>query len=263
LALLDPDLDVEGNVVHGILDPGARLHDESQHILDAFLAQAQVHYSIIEAIASGNHTWSSITSHLGKSSVSLSRPMNWLIAMDVVERVVPITEKHPARSKHALYRLADPHMRFWHRLVAPLVQTGVLHCGDATEVYRKRIQPHIDDMMGAIFEDVCRAWVRSADSNLDALRVGEWWDKHAQVDVVAVTNDDALLVGECKWGAASRADLDRLRAAGQKLRGQLGTRGAVRHLVFSGQPPDARAESQAADIEWISLDRLFDGAAAG
>jgi hypothetical protein len=56
LALLDPKRDFASNAAALLLDPPGRLVDEAQHVLDAFLTDAIVHYSIIEAIATGDQT---------------------------------------------------------------------------------------------------------------------------------------------------------------------------------------------------------------
>jgi len=257
LAMLDSSQSLADNIVEHVLTPGARLHDEAQHMLDAFLSQAHVHYSILEAIASGQHTWSGITSRLGKGSGSLSRPLRWLIDMELVERVVPITAKNPRRSKQTLYRLADPHVRFWHRLVAPLVQSGTLHHSDLHDVYSARIAPRLDELMGAIFEDVCRMWMRTTE-RFDVLRVGEWWTPDAQVDVVAIASDQRLYVGECKWGTIGRADLQKLRRRARKLESVLEPRGPITYLLFSGEAPDSSLDSALDEhVVHIGLDALF------
>jgi AAA+ ATPase superfamily predicted ATPase len=81
LALLDPEVSLEENVAHHVLAPAGRLLDEAQHMLDAFLADAQVHYSIIEAVANGERTWQGITKRVGREGGSLSRAVHWLMAM--------------------------------------------------------------------------------------------------------------------------------------------------------------------------------------
>lgn len=60
LALLHPHVDLAANVARIVLHPNGRLFDDAQHMLDAFLADAVVHYSIVEAIARGERTWSRI-----------------------------------------------------------------------------------------------------------------------------------------------------------------------------------------------------------
>ena len=51
-------------------------------MLDAFLADAVVHYSIVEAIARSERTWSRITSRVGRDGGSLLRPVQWLQDMN-------------------------------------------------------------------------------------------------------------------------------------------------------------------------------------
>jgi hypothetical protein len=77
-------------------------------MLDAFLGDAVVHYSIVEAIARGERTWSKITSRVGRDGGSLLRPTQWLQDMNILRRVTPITDAGARTSKRALYEIADP-----------------------------------------------------------------------------------------------------------------------------------------------------------
>jgi len=92
LALLDPSRSLAENAAESILSPSGRLADDAQHMLDAFAADAHVHYSILDAIAAGEHTWRGITNRVDRSGGSLLRPLQWLEEMQVIARVVPITE---------------------------------------------------------------------------------------------------------------------------------------------------------------------------
>lgn len=214
LALLRPAQDIAANITRLMLDPGGRLSDEAERLLDAFLGDADVHYSIIQAIAGGDRTWSKITSRLGKPSGSLSRPMRWLEEMQVVSRMVPVTED-PKTSKRTLYRIADPYVAFWHRFIAPLQASGEMSLALPDSLWRGRIAPSLDDYMGSPFEDACRSWVaRSSRMPFRSSRIGAWWDATSQneIDVVALGPDKEVLVGECKWGPVSDQDLVTLRA---------------------------------------------------
>lgn len=249
LALLDPALDLAANVASKVLDPSSRLFDEAEHMLDAFLGDAEVHYSILGAIAAGQQTWSGITGRLGRSSGSLSRPMNWLIDMQVVERVVPVTEERPARSKRAIYRIADPYVRFWHRFVAPLVRSGAASWTPPRRLFDEQVSPRLDDFMGPVFEEVCRDFVRRGEGlPLTPLRVGPWWRAPGpQIDMVAQASDGELLVGECKWGTVDRHDLERLRASTAELQQRIGAGPRVHYLLFAGRGTEDRG--LLADVE--------------
>jgi hypothetical protein len=91
LGLVKPAQSLAENVARHLIDPSGRLHDEAAHAFDAFLADASVHYSIVEAIANGEQQWSRISSRVGKQTSALQRPLDWLLDMEVVERVAPIT----------------------------------------------------------------------------------------------------------------------------------------------------------------------------
>jgi AAA+ ATPase superfamily predicted ATPase len=238
LSLLDPSLDLAGNVASLVLDPAGRLVDEAQHMLDAFLGDAAVQYSIVEAIATGDHTWKGITSRVGRSGGSLTRPLEWLIDMQVITRTVPITEKDPRKSRRGLYRVTDPYVAFWHRFVAPLAAVGSIGLVDPATLWRDAIASHLPDYMGFVFEEASRDAVRRALLTLPfaPARVGEWWDATSsnQIDVVALGGDREMLVGECKWGGVTKGDLDELERRAQLLAAELGGVRRTHLAVFSG-----------------------------
>jgi len=213
LALLRRDEDLATNVARLILDPSGRLADDAERMLDAFLGEADVHYSIIQAIATGAHTWKDITQRVGKPGGSLSRPMKWLEEMQFVARIIPVTE-NPRTSRRTLYRIVDHYVAFWHRFVAPLLAGGETSLTPADALWAGRVVPGLDDYMGFAFEEMCRAWVgRTSRLPFRPSRVGAWWDNASQneVDIVALGAQRELLVGECKWGSFDDDDLTKLR----------------------------------------------------
>jgi len=239
LALVDPSQDVATNAAALLLDPSGRLVDEAQHMLDAFLTDAVVHYSIIEAIATGDQTWKGITNRTGRAGGALHRAVDWLVAMEVVERITPITETRPDRSKRTLYRIADPYVAFWHRFVSPLVAAGSVGLVDPRRLWDIAIAPRLDDYMGGVFEQVCRQAVRAGglEIPLAPVRVGEWWDagSREQVDVVALDGDGGLFAAECKWGPATMQDLITLERRAGLLAAELGGIRRTHLALFSAR----------------------------
>lgn len=237
LALLDPSRTLGENVADALLSPTGRLVDDAQHMLDAFAADAQVHYSIIDAIAAGEQTWNGITKRVGRSGGSILRPLQWLEEMQVVTRVVPITESNPQRSKRAVYRVVDPYITFWHRVVSRLVNTGSIGLVEPERLWNEVVVPDLDDYMGPVFEEICRDFVRHTDRlPFRPIRVGEWWDARSenQVDVVAIGSRGELLVGECKWGRITAGHLASLRERALIIAGELGGIRQVHVALFSG-----------------------------
>lgn len=239
LALVDPTTDVATNGAALLLDSSGRLVDEAQHMLDAFLTDAVVHYSIVEAVATGDQTWKGITNRTGRSGGSLHRALDWLLSMEMLERAVPITETAPDRSKRALYRVTDPYVAFWHRFVAPLVVVGSVGLVEPRRLWDSAVAPKLNDYMGAVFEQACRQAARLTTIALPFVptRVGEWWDagSREQIDLVALDGAGSLLAAECKWGDVTMDDLVQLERRARLLATELGGVRQTFVALFSGR----------------------------
>lgn len=239
LALIDREADLMTNVIENVLHPSARLHDEAQHMLDAFLAGSEVHYSVIAAIAAGERTWGGISKRVGRAGGSLNRAVEWLTDMNLIERVVPLSEPVPRKSKRAIYRIVDPYLSFWHRFMLPLISAGMTKTGTGRQIWRSRIAPGLDDHMSEIFEDISRSFMQRAGATFPfaPVRVGSWWDHQSrnEIDVVALGEDRELLVGESKWGRADRHDLESLKQRTDLLLSELQGVRRVYYALFTGR----------------------------
>ena len=240
LSLLDPDRSIGENIGDQILNPSGRLVDDAQHLLDPFVSEGGVYYSILEAIASGEETWKGITRRVGRSGGALSRPLEWLESMGLIRRVVPITEKNPAKSKRTLYRIADPYLLFWHSQVAPLLRAGSIGQVSPERLWQSVIAPRLDNHMGAHFEEACREFVRNSEKlPFLPVRTGEWWNvtSDAQVDVVAIGADGELLVGEVKWGPVRSSHVLTLSERAKMIAAELGGITTTHLALFTGREP--------------------------
>lgn len=173
--------------------------------------------------------------------------MQWLIEMRLVERVVPITESNPQKSKRARYRITDPYVSFWHRPVSPMVSAGMIGLAPGERLWTEQVQPRLDSYMGGVFESVCRDFVRHGhDLPFQPIRVGEWWDASSQneVDVVALGAEEQVLVGECKWGSVSGSDLTKLRTRANLLLQDLRGAHHVHFAIFPGGAIAAEVEQE-------------------
>ena len=240
LALVNEARSLAHNAAYHLLDGAGRLHDEAIRAFDAFLADAAVPYSIIEAIAGGEQQWSRISSRVGKQTSALARPLDWLIDMEVVERVAPLTEYPNPNPKRTLYRLTDPYLVFWHRFVADIKARGLSAFVEPDTLWERLVAPRIDEYAGSVFEEACRQFAaRGTHPSLPfkPLVVGSWWnaDASAQVDVVALDGQGGLLVGECKWGTVGARDLDRLRQRSALIASELGGVTRTTYALFSAR----------------------------
>ncbi len=255
LALLDPAASLRDNAAQHLLTPGAPLYSEGGTLFDAFLGDAAVHYSVLEAVATGEQKFSKIANRVGKQASSVTRPLAWLQAMDVLDQIAPITAKHPPPHKLAIYRIRDPYLRFWHTFMSTVKSTGVANILPPDEVWDRFIAPGLADHMGAVFEDICRDFVRLDSTRrqrrlpIRAVRVGEWWNESndQQVDLVALGASGELLVGECKWGTVTSADLDRLLERAPLVAQALPRVTTIQYALFAGRGTNDAALARRVD----------------
>ena len=267
LALVDPGRTLGENVARHVLDPSGRLYDEAAHAFDAFLSDAAVHYSVVEAVASGERRWSRITSRVGKQTSALKRPLDWLLEMEVVERVAPVTEYPRPNPKRVQYRLTDPYLAFWHRFVADVKGRGLASLVAPEALWDRVVEPRLDEThVAGVFEDACRQWVARGGAGASPLpfqpvQVGSWWtgDGGEEVDVVALDGQGGLLVGECKWGRADGRDLDTLLRRGALVAAEAGGAERVTPVLFTGGGLDKRAAArvEAGEAMHVPVEALF------
>lgn len=200
LAKLTPARSLAEGLVRQILDPVSYLHEEPRLLLHQELRELKHYFALLASIAGGNTRLNEIAQDVGIESGHVSRYLDTLLRLELVERQVPVTEKTPERSRKGLYRVSDPFFRFWFRFVGP--NLSELQEGEAEWVLRERVQPQLDHFVAPTFEDLCTQWVmrraRAGDLPFRPVRAGRWWDGRDEMDVVA-WDDRWLLVGECKW----------------------------------------------------------------
>jgi AAA+ ATPase superfamily predicted ATPase len=200
--LAAPFRDVVDGVDSLVLDPSGPLHREPDRLLLEEMPQASEVRPVLDAIGAGAHRVSEIGARIGRPATSLSRPLDRLLELGLVVRELPFGE--PLRgSRRSLYRIADPFMRLWFRVVAP--RRGELVSG--TRVARLAVlKAHWTALVAQTWEELCRSRL-PRDSRVGRLGpwkpASRWWSGAApEWDIVAEHVDgDRLLVGEAKLAA--------------------------------------------------------------
>ena len=198
LRLVQPGQPLEAIIVDKILTRGTFLYDEVRLLLLQELREPRNYFAILEAIAAGHMRQNDIKQATGLDGISSY--LSTLIALRLVERVVPVTESQPHKSRRGLYRLRDPFFRFWLRFVHP--NRSALEQGAAQMVFDTQVAPRLDTFTGPVFEQVCEQhlWRASLAGSLPLTpqRIGPWWAPHQEIDLIALADGEAL-VAECKW----------------------------------------------------------------
>jgi hypothetical protein len=175
------------------------LVDAAELVLSGELPELENALRILQAVAIGKTRPSEIADY---ARVALERPLKRLTTMGLLERRVPALDD-PAKSKRAIYRIADPYFAFWFRFISG--NRAQIARGLGRQLVDGRILPGVDDYMGRVFEDVAREHARSlaAAGRLPADRVEAWWsaDGQHEIDLVGVAGRGVGFVGEAKWAA--------------------------------------------------------------
>ena len=210
---------LEQGIRENILDTGSFLYDEPNFLLQREVSDIGSYFSIMRAIAAGNHKLSKIATVLQQKQTSIPRYLRVLIELDLLEREVPVTESSPEKSKKGIYQIRDPFLAFWFQFIYP--NRSYLETGHQEVVLRRIRQNFIDSRVSFIYEGICREqlWTLSANGQLPCVldKVGRWWDNAGnEIDAVGIAEDEQVLVlGECKFWQG-QVGLNVLQALEQK-----------------------------------------------
>jgi AAA+ ATPase superfamily predicted ATPase len=201
LEKIDPRASLKVNIQELVLDQVAYLYDEPRLLLTQELREPRNYFAIMASVAAGNTRLNDIVQDCGLDRGLVSRYLDTLIGLELVEREVPVTEKDPSRSRRGLYGLADPYFRFWFRFVLPNLSDLML-LDNRESIYMRYVSAELDHFVSPVFERLCRDWIRrrvaAGHFGLKSPRIGRWWDGHSDIDLVAY-DENTVLMGECKW----------------------------------------------------------------
>lgn len=143
----------------------------------------------------------------------MARPLKSLVAMGLVRREVPFGD-HPRTGKRTLYRIDDPFLRLWFRVIAP--HRAAL-CASPPETRLRYWRRYRRQLEGYAWEELCRMavpWLHRSNHPVADMGPFEparryWRGDERKIDVVAPAfGGKRLLVGEAKWSATA-ADVSR------------------------------------------------------
>lgn len=213
---------------HALADPTSPLIVTGERMLAAeFPAELQPR-TVLEAIGSGETTFTRISQRSGIPRTALSRPLEIL-----TERKRVVVADRPLAagagpSREARYRVADPYLRFWLRFLGPNLELVARGRGDLLvediaagwPSYRGRaVEPLVREAVQLLLPD---------ERFGSATTVGGYWTRTNDVEIDLVGVDDTsgaraiAFTGSVKWrdqAPFGRRDLAELAALSQKVPG--------------------------------------------
>lgn len=231
---IDPRDSVRDSIKKLLLSPDGYLFEEPGNLLLQECRSPEQYDAIIQAIASGKSRLNEIATTAKIPESNTRTYLRKLESLGIVKREAPFKE---ASSRKSIYALADSMFRFWYRFVPRYM--SLIANGMADVVY-ERMEPHIADFMGGVFEGVCMQYLyaQAKAGRCDVLPVnmGRWWGNdnrtksQEEIDIVVDDDEGNALFAECKWrNEPTGADV----AEKLVFRSELFRYGTKRYVLFS------------------------------
>ena len=203
LLQIDDRVSIEENIKNTYLDPTSALFEEPTNLLKQEVREPAIYTAIITAIATGASRMSEISTKVGEDTNVCAMYLKNLVTLGIVQKESPYGEK---ASRKTIYSIGDNMFRFWYRFVPE--NTSLIARGAADLVYQ-RIEPHLSDYMGKVFEDICKQYLwkllLSGRSPVAFTSLGRWWGNdpvrkcQAEIDIMGEQDKATALFAECKW----------------------------------------------------------------
>ena len=196
-------MSIEDNIKNTFLNPTSSLFEEPENLLKQEVREPALYNAIITAIAAGASRMAEISTKVDEDTSTCSVYIKNLIALGILRKEIPYGEKS---SRKTIYIIADPMFRFWYRFVPE--NHSIISRGAADLAY-KRIEPHLPDYMGKIFEEICKQYLwkllLDGECPVEFCELGCWWGTNPstrsqeEIDIMGEQDKDTALFGECKW----------------------------------------------------------------
>ena len=208
LEFFEDNRELEEQLKDTVLSKSGFLYEEPNFLLKSESMTAVNYFSIIKAIADGNHKLGKIAGVLGQETSALTPYLSTLADLGFIEKRTPITEKNPEKSRKGLYFISDHFIRFWFHYVYPY--KGELELDNMQIVLDEIGKDFIEKFVAFAYEDICRDIFANLCKNgtvsFTPSRIGSYWlndfDGDTEIDVMAVDHQNKrVFAGECKYHA--------------------------------------------------------------
>lgn len=203
LLQMDDRLSVADNIKNTFLNPVSSLFEEPENLLKQEVREPALYNAVITAVATGASRMAEISTKVGEDTSVCTNYLNNLMALGLIKKETPYGEK---TSRKSLYVIDDNLFRFWYRFVPE--NSSIIGRG-AVDLAYKRIEPHLSDYMGKVFEEICKQYLwkllLAEESPVEFKELGRWWGTdpstrcQTEIDIMGEQDKDTALFGECKW----------------------------------------------------------------
>ncbi|MCK5333794.1 MAG: ATP-binding protein [Candidatus Aenigmarchaeota archaeon] len=188
------------NLKEKVFNKGSFLYIEPEFLLREELREPRNYFSILKSISFGNTTFGKIANHTQLDKTLVSKYLNTLITLHLIEKIYPITlRKEKARDTR--YKINDNFFDFWLKFIYAHKEDIEENKANAIE---KIVDAEFSTYVGRKFESICAQFLTGLyGRNILPFKIektGNWWHKDNEIDIVALNGlTKEILLCECKW----------------------------------------------------------------
>lgn len=259
--LLHPNQPVLKSVEVALHDHTTFLTSEPEFLLHEEFREPRIHLAILRTLGERALETGAIARACGIDSKALSRYLDQLMALKLVERCVP-TGQDPRKSRKGRYAICDHFLRFYFHFIAPHLPEIEKHrVQEVVGVIRKGFDAYVGR---AVFERLCQEWLAGqADRqqlSFVPTAIGGYWEREMQIDVLGISDRDrAMMVGECKW-TTQKVGVDTVHGVREKAKRLAATNDYDYQLILfsrSGFTDALQEEARKKHYRLVALPELF------
>ena len=259
--------DVEGSMMRLFLREEDDVTLLPEKTLATELRELSYYNRMLATLAAGKSRVNAISAEVGKPKDIVVPYMNTLMAIGVVKKENPVTEK--TNRKKTRYSIKNSYDRFWYQYIVP--NMALYYTGNFGKLLSDRILPKLTAFRQYVFTNMCREYLEK-ESGKDTLpftvaEIGNWWEndeeKHTTdgFDLVALGENEgksAIIFARCYYTerpveiATLKELIELTKHAKHK------TEGDIFYLVFSSCGFHENTQTVAATIKNIMLISLSD-----
>jgi len=171
----------------------------------------KTHHAILSALSVGDRREHSAFKRAGVPRQDGEASIDFLVQNGLLIRdrsqTQPVDENEEVSDK-MLFTL--PFFRFWFSSVSPYYK-GIRE-GDFTEV-RARLEHMAQDFSDHIYAQLVMEMIKQSFKDDPVEKIGSYWDKRTDIDILAKTKSGKIIAGGCKYGRskAKKSELTKLK----------------------------------------------------
>jgi hypothetical protein len=164
---------------------------------------------VLMAVARGDGKYYSVLRKAKLSEGVGEKIVNELISLNILylertrEQPLKIHPKHKLKKELRSYRIQDklrftqPHMRFWFGFVTYYKKDLLQGNGNK---FLDNFNKNYERLRTLVYEQLCSDLLEKYyENSTPLLSTGSYWNQHSEFDILAISKEKKLILGECKY----------------------------------------------------------------